>query len=88
MGDGIMAVFGAPTEQVDHADRALAAAQEMAGSALDEVNAWIRARGGEDFKIGIGLNAGPVMPGTSAASGGWSTRRSATPPTPPRGWRR
>jgi adenylate cyclase len=63
MGDGIMAAFGAPTEQVDHADRALAAAQEMAGPALAEVNAWIRARGGEDFKIGIGLNAGPVMAG-------------------------
>jgi adenylate cyclase len=63
MGDGIMAVFGAPTEQVDHADQALAAAQQMAGPALEEVNAWIRGRGGEDFKIGIGLNAGPVMAG-------------------------
>jgi adenylate cyclase len=56
-------VFGAPTEQVDHADRALAAAETMAGPALDEINAGIRARGGEDFKIGIGLNAGPVMAG-------------------------
>jgi adenylate cyclase len=63
MGDGIMAAFGAPTEQVDHADRALAAAEEMAGPALEEVNAWLRARGGEDFRIGIGLNAGPVMAG-------------------------
>jgi adenylate cyclase len=63
MGDGIMAAFGAPTEQVDHADRALAAAEQMAGPALEEVNAWIRARGGEDFKIGIGLNSGPVMAG-------------------------
>ena len=63
MGDGIMATFGAPTEQVDHADRALATAQEMAGPALEEVNAWLRARGGQDFKIGIGLNSGPVMAG-------------------------
>lgn len=63
MGDGIMATFGAPTEQVDHADRALAAAQEMAGPALEQVNAWLRERGGHDFKIGIGLNSGPVMAG-------------------------
>ena len=63
MGDGIMATFGAPTEQVDHADRALAAAQQMAGPALEEVNAWLRERGGADFKIGIGLNSGPVMAG-------------------------
>ena len=63
MGDGIMATFGAPTEQVDHADRALAAAQEMAGPALEEVNAWLREHGGQDFKIGIGLNSGPVMAG-------------------------
>jgi len=63
MGDGIMATFGAPTEQVDHADRALSAAQEMAGPALEEVNAWLRERGGQNFKIGIGLNSGPVMAG-------------------------
>jgi len=63
MGDGIMAAFGAPTEQIDHADRALAAAEQMAGTALEEVNTWIRARGGQDFQIGIGLNAGPVMAG-------------------------
>jgi adenylate cyclase len=63
MGDGIMAVFGAPTDQVDHADRALAAAEEMAGPALDEVNAILAERGDEPFRIGIGLNSGPVMAG-------------------------
>jgi len=64
MGDGIMAVFGAPIEQVDHADRALAAAREMAGPALERFNEWARDQGVEDgFRIGIGLNSGPVMAG-------------------------
>jgi adenylate cyclase len=64
MGDGIMAVFGAPIETDDHADRALAAAREMAGPALDEFNEWMRAEGhGEGFRIGVGLNSGAVMAG-------------------------
>jgi len=63
MGDGIMAVFGAPPDQVDHADRALDAAEEMNGPALERVNAMLRARGDEPFRIGIGLNSGPVMAG-------------------------
>jgi adenylate cyclase len=64
MGDGIMAVFGAPIELDDHADRAYAAACEMAGPALDEFNDWMRSEGhGEGFRIGVGLNSGEVMAG-------------------------
>jgi adenylate cyclase len=64
MGDGIMAVFGAPIEQEDHADRALAAAEEMCGPALEGFNEWMRAEGhGDGFRIGIGLNSGEVMAG-------------------------
>ncbi len=64
MGDGIMATFGAPIEQPDHADRALATAREMTGSALDEFNAWMREEGhGDGFRIGVGLNSGAVMAG-------------------------
>jgi adenylate cyclase len=63
MGDGIMAVFGAPTDQVDHADRALDAAEEMAGPALEQVNAMLAERDDEPFRIGIGLSSGPVMAG-------------------------
>jgi adenylate cyclase len=64
MGDGIMAVFGAPIPTDDHADRALAAAREMAGPALDRFNDWLRSEGhGEGFRIGIGLNSGAVMAG-------------------------
>lgn len=63
MGDGIMAVFGAPADQPDHADRALAAAEQMTGPALESFNTMLRERGDEPFRIGIGLNSGPVMAG-------------------------
>ena len=64
MGDGIMAVFGAPLEQDDHADRAFAAAREMAGPCLGQFNDWLRSEGlGDGFRMGIGLNTGRVMSG-------------------------
>jgi adenylate cyclase len=65
MGDGIMAVFGAPIAQDDNADRALAAAREMLSVRLPRFNAWLAERGlsSQGFRMGIGLNSGPVMSG-------------------------
>ena len=64
MGDGIMAVFGAPIEQPDHADRALAAAREMLGPRLDRINEQMRSTSlGWAFQMGIGINSGQVMSG-------------------------
>ena len=64
MGDGIYAVFGAPIEMSDHADRALAAAMEMLDVRLPRVNEWMRENDiGDEFQIGIGLNSGRVMAG-------------------------
>jgi adenylate cyclase len=64
MGDGIMAVFGAPLEQADHADRALAAATAMIGPRLDRFNCWLAEQGhNHRFAMGVGLNSGPVMAG-------------------------
>ena len=65
MGDGIMAIFGAPLEQADHAARALAAAQEMLGSRLEAFNEWLLATAiaDEPIRMGIGLNSGEVMSG-------------------------
>ncbi len=64
MGDGIMAVFGAPLEQEDHADRAVTAAREMIGKRLSHFNAWLHEQGFEhSFQMGVGLNSGSVMAG-------------------------
>jgi adenylate cyclase len=65
MGDGIMAVFGAPLRQADHADRALAAAREMLEERLPAFNDWLVAAGHtpERFRMGVGLNSGPVHSG-------------------------
>jgi len=63
MGDGIMAVFGAPLEQEDHADRAVTAAREMIGPRLQSFNAWLGEQGFERFVMGVGLNSGQVMCG-------------------------
>ena len=63
MGDGIMAVFGAPIPESDHADRALAAARGMLEEKLPQFNAWLQEQGIEGFRMGIGLNTGPVMAG-------------------------
>ena len=63
-GDGIMAVFGAPIEQSDHADRALAASREMLTERLPKWNRWLRENELSDgFKMGIGLNTGMVVSG-------------------------
>jgi adenylate cyclase len=65
MGDGIMAVFGAPIPTPDHADRAFAAAREMLEIRLPRINAQLRERGVEhEFRMGIGINSGVVMSGT------------------------
>jgi adenylate cyclase len=64
LGDGMMSVFGAPLEQEDHADRAVAAAREILTERLPRVNEWIREQGyGEGFRMGVGLNSGTIMTG-------------------------
>ena len=63
-GDGIMAVFGAPLEQADHADRAIAASREMLAVRLPRFNEWLREREiGDGFLMGIGLNSGDIVSG-------------------------
>jgi adenylate cyclase len=61
IGDGLLAVFGAPERHTDHADRAVAAALEIAR----EVNG--DAHG--DLRVGLGINSGNVLVGTIGGGG-------------------
>jgi len=63
IGDALMAIFGAPVEDVTDADRALRVATEMI-RALDQLNA---RRAGESLAaidIGVGLATGEVLAGS------------------------
>jgi adenylate cyclase len=64
-GDGVLAVFGAPLPQEDHAVRALAAAREILDEALPRFNAWLLEERLADrpLEAGIGINSGHVMSG-------------------------
>src|SRR4051812_40471916 len=58
IGDGLLAVFGAPERHPDHARRAVAAAREIAG----------RANTG-DLRVGVGVNTGRAVVGTIGGGG-------------------
>jgi adenylate cyclase len=62
MGDAIMAEFGAPLVQPDHALLACRAALEMAIT-LKNLNAQWQEQGRLPLKIGVGVNTGPAAVG-------------------------
>jgi class 3 adenylate cyclase len=62
LGDGFMAIFGAPLPHPDHRARAVRAALEM----LDLVEGFNREqalRGGVEIRIGVGIASGPLIAG-------------------------
>lgn len=61
LGDGFLGVFGAPTPLPDHADRALAAAVDIAELVERELS--------DRCRIGIGINSGLVLVGTVGGGG-------------------
>jgi adenylate cyclase len=61
-GDGIMAVFGAPTALEDHAFRACLAALGIQDEA-ERVAAEVARRDGIDLQLRVGLNSGQVIAG-------------------------
>jgi class 3 adenylate cyclase len=61
LGDGLLAVFGAPAPLADHADAAVAAAVDIQRA--------VRGALGERMRVGIGVNSGPVIAGTVGGGG-------------------
>jgi len=61
IGDGLLAVFGAPDRLPDHADRASTAGLEIAR--------MVRDRYGGELRVGIGVNSGRVLVGTIGGGG-------------------
>ncbi|MCB9831093.1 MAG: GAF domain-containing protein [Planctomycetes bacterium] len=67
IGDAIMALFGAPIENPEDADRALRCANEMM-SALGRLNQLREARGQVPIEIGVGICTGEVVAGNIGSS--------------------
>jgi adenylate cyclase len=62
MGDSVMAIFGAPTDQPDHAARALSCAEDMLRF-LDTGNAGWLERYGVRIELAIGVSSGECVVG-------------------------
>jgi adenylate cyclase len=67
IGDGLMAIFGAPVVSAADADNALYVANDMI-RALGVFNAGRAQRGSEPIEIGIGLATGEVLAGSVGSS--------------------
>jgi adenylate cyclase len=62
IGDAIMAFWGAPVDDPEHAKNAVRTGLEM-HVALHELNKDLVARGWPELKIGVGVNTGPMTVG-------------------------
>jgi adenylate cyclase len=62
IGDAVMAFFGAPLPQADHAERAVRSALELI-SVLEEWNSERETAGDDRVDVRIAINSGPVVVG-------------------------
>jgi class 3 adenylate cyclase len=62
LGDGVMAFWGAPELQEDHAERAVEAARTIA-HVIAEDNARLRAKGGIPVRVRVGIHTGSATVG-------------------------
>jgi adenylate cyclase len=62
VGDGLMAIFGAPLVQTDHCERAVKAALDMIDM-IQLLNVDRLAQGKSEIRIGIGIASGQVIAG-------------------------
>jgi len=67
VGDMVMALFGAPVDDVDHAEHAVAAAASMVAE-LGVLNAKWVSEGKPPLDIGIGVNSGDMIAGNIGSS--------------------
>ena len=63
VGDMVMALFGAPLDDPDHADHAVQAALEMVAELGKLERAVEGGRPSTELDIGIGINTGPMIAG-------------------------
>ncbi len=86
LGDGILALFGAPIAHEDHAHRAIYAALRMQ-AAMRRHSDRVRLERGIPLQIRVGIHTGEVVVRSARMTCARTTTRSGTQSTLPPAWR-